>query len=234
VAFSSFYDLRHFAPPRGVFDGVIGGDPCQAHSSLSNIVRAQGLEPSFPDLTPEFQRVIEAARPRWFLRENVPGAPEIKPAGYAVKSFLLDHSTMDAGEGTGHEQMRRRRFWFGMCGDSVPELRAHIRFAFSLLPNSMRRAVTFGGEQDSASKRAERKQAVIGRHHERVGDDHGRKGSDVRYTLEEMLDLQGLPRDIFKHSPLTMQGKRKLIGNAVPLPMAEALGRAVASSLAAL
>ena len=47
-------DVRTFHPPPGVFSGIIGGDPCQSHSRLSNLVRAKGLEPSFPDLTEEF------------------------------------------------------------------------------------------------------------------------------------------------------------------------------------
>ena len=42
-----------------------------------------------------------------------------------------------------------------------------------------------------------------------------------------MLELQGLPKDLFEHSPLTVQGKRKFVGNAVSLPMARAVAKAV-------
>jgi DNA (cytosine-5)-methyltransferase 1 len=127
-------DIRSFHPPAGVFWGVYGGDPCQSHSSLANLVRAKGLEPSFPDMTPEFQRVVEEAQPAWFLRENVPKAPDIQPAGYSVRSFLLCNSTLDSGDGTGNEQMRRRRFWFGVREGECPELRAFMDFAlFELL-----------------------------------------------------------------------------------------------------
>ncbi len=257
VAWSSLYDLRGFHPPRGVFDGVIGGDPCQSHSALANLVRAKGLEPSFPDLTPEFQRAIEEARPRWFLRENVPQAPEIKSAGYAVATFLLDHSTLDSGDGTGHEQMRRRRFWFGVWGDEVPELRAHIDFALTVLPD---RALTVDAghdKLDGAKRIAARRQAItadrravpvalggsgkVKRTRKGAATASG-EGGDIfagrggpqpqaRYGLDEMLDLQGLPRDIFEHSPLTMQGKRKLVGNAVALPMSIQLGRAVKEAM---
>lgn len=129
-------DIRTFHPPPGRFDGIIGGDPCQSHSSLANLVRAKGLEPSFPDMTPEFQRVVEEARPAWFLRENVPQAPEIKPAGYDVRSFLLDNSTLDSGDGTGNEQMRRRRWWFGVRDGECPELRKWIDFALFELPDA--------------------------------------------------------------------------------------------------
>ena len=130
-------DIRTFHPPPGRFDGIIGGDPCQSHSSLANLVRAKGLKPSFPDMTPDFQRVIEEAQPVWFLRENVPKAPDIKPAGYDVRSFLLDNSTLDSGDGTGNEQMRRRRFWFGTRDVPCPELRAFMDFALYELPDAV-------------------------------------------------------------------------------------------------
>ena len=230
VCWGSFYDIGKFHPPRGVFDGVIGGDPCQSHSALANLVRAKGLEPSFPDMTPEFRRVIEEASPRWFLRENVPGAPEIKPAGYAVATFLLDHSTLDSGDGTGHEQMRRRRFWFGVWGDTVPELRGAIDFALTVLPDP-ECAVT-GSIDDytrnrSPEARSGKRKVTAVSTKAGICQQPGPGEKEPRRTLDEMLDLQHLPRDLFKHSPLTMQGKRKLIGNAVPLPMAEALARAV-------
>src|SRR5262245_18812589 len=54
-------DIRRFHPPPGRFDGVIGGDPCQSHSSLANLVRAKGLEPKFGDFTAEYARIIEEA-----------------------------------------------------------------------------------------------------------------------------------------------------------------------------
>ncbi len=130
-------DIRRFHPPAGRFDGIIGGDPCQSHSALANLVRAKGLEPSFPDMTPEFERVIDEARPAWFLRENVPRAPELKPLGYDVRSFLLDHSHLDSGDGTGHPQMRKRRFWFGMRDQVCPELRQWIDFALFELPDAV-------------------------------------------------------------------------------------------------
>jgi site-specific DNA-cytosine methylase len=129
-------DIRRFQPPAGRFDGIIGGDPCQSHSSLANLVRAKGLEPSFPDLTPEYQRVVEEARPAWFLRENVPKAPDVAPKGYSVRSFMLDNSTLDSGDGWGNEQMRRRRFWFGVRDGECPELRRWIDFALFELPDA--------------------------------------------------------------------------------------------------
>ena len=248
-------DVRRFHPPSGRFDGIIGGDPCQSHSALANLVRAKGLEPSFPDLTPEFERVVNEARPAWFLRENVPQAPAIQPEGYDVRSFLLDHSTLDSGDGTGHEQMRRRRFWFGVRDGECPELRRWIDFALFELPEAVqavsgdrravpvavggsgKRKVTADGGHDGTAdaingyRKARRVAPVTGRHEGRVGApeiDY----SPPRRTLAEMCELQGLPPDWLEHQPWTMQAKRKMIGNGVPIPMGRALARAVRKALA--
>jgi len=173
-------DVRRFHPPTGVFDGVIGGDPCQAHSKLANLVRAKGLEPSFPDLTGEYQRVVEEARPRWFLRENVPGAPDVKPAGYDVRSFLLDHSTMDSGDGTGHEQRRRRRFWFGVRDGPAPELRRWIAFALEVLPDAALKVNAAHDHLDGAEKitrrRGHRTQPMNTQGNLTPGERHRRQG----------------------------------------------------------
>ena len=199
-------DIRRFHPPPGGFDGVFGGDPCQSHSALANLVRARGQEPAFPDLSGEYQRVIEEARPRWFLRENVPQAPGVQPKGYDIRTFTLDNSTLDRGDGTGHEQRRLRRCWCGVRDGSCPELRKNIDFALTAHPST------------SAP--------VTGRHEGRVG------GPSVDYSppkrsLEEMCRLQGLPEDFLEHQPWTMAAKRKMIGNGVAIPMAVALAHAI-------
>jgi DNA (cytosine-5)-methyltransferase 1 len=303
----SLYDLRQFHPPANRFDGVIGGDPCQSHSSLANLVRAKGLEPSFPDMTGEYQRVIEEARPAWFLRENVPKAPDIKPLGYDVRTFLLDNWAS-----LGEEQSRRRRFWFGVRDGRAPELRAHIPFALSLPvephpgingggqsvyfngeggparvrvqalasdaravpvalggsgkvkatatdgrrghregrvkqravgrannlsldsdPRRVKRATVQGGHDATPGNRwtedAHRRAPVTARHEGHVGAPD--RDYSTRYTLEEMLALQGLPADFFKWSPFTVQGKRRLIGNGVAMPTGRAIATAVRRAL---
>jgi site-specific DNA-cytosine methylase len=260
--------IENFCPPLNRFDGIIGGDPCQSHSSLANLVRAKGLEPKFPDLTPEFARVIEEARPGWFLRENVPKAPEIKPMGYGVTTFLLDNCWL------GEAQMRKRRFWFGWPRERglAPNLWRWIETAAFELPDS---APTVDGGHGAAPWTREKilTQAVSsdsrvvplriggsgkikstavgcdGRHGHRVNDGTGgtQEGnfrskatavtgrhdgkvgspeidySPPRCTLAEMLQLQGLPPDWLDDAPYTMHAKRKLVGNAVPLPMARAI-----------
>jgi DNA (cytosine-5)-methyltransferase 1 len=219
-------DIRGFYPPSYIFDGVIGGDPCQSHSALANLVRAKGLEPSFPDLTGEFLRIVETARPQWFLRENVPKAPDIKPYGYDVRSFLLDnHASF------GEEQMRLRRFWFGTRNVPCPELRSHMKFALDLPIDP---ALTVNGAHDhldGAEKIRARRQSVTARHSGEIGLTGGHRGSPGHYTLAEMLELQGLPTNFLDHCPFTMQGKRKAIGNGVPQAMGRALAKAIKKAM---
>jgi len=243
-------DIRTFCPPAGVFDGIIGGDPCQSHSALANLVRAKGLEPSFPDMTPEYKRVVEEARPAWFLRENTPQAPDIEPAGYDVRSFMLDNSTIDSGDGTGNEQMRRRRWWFGVRDGEAPELRQWIDFALFELPDAVqavagdtpsvpvamggsgRRKVTAVGGNDGTAdaingyRKARKAAPGNGRNEGRVGGP-GVDYSPPRRDLAEMLRLQGFPPDLLDYQPWTMAAKRKMVGNGVALPMGRALARAV-------
>lgn len=60
-----------------------------------------------------------------------------------------------------------------------------------------------------------------------TSSDGGKGVRMARYTLSEMIALQGLPADFLAECPLTVDGKRKAIGNGVPLPMGRAVARAV-------
>jgi DNA (cytosine-5)-methyltransferase 1 len=135
-------DIRQFHPPAGKFDGVIGGPPCQSFSSLVHLVRANGNEPKFGNLIPEFERCVAAAQPDWFIMENVRAAPEPTVAGYQTHSFLLDNSWLpgDDSDGFGQEQMRLRRFTFGRRGRPAEDLRRWIDTAVFMLPDPERTA----------------------------------------------------------------------------------------------
>ena len=132
-------DIRRFHPPAGVFQGVIGGPPCQMFSALARLVEASGHKTRFGNLIPEFERCVLESQPRWFLMENVPAAPEPTVAGYGVRSFMLDNSALDSGDGFGQEQRRVRRFSFGMRGVVEPPLLLRwIDLAVFLLPDASR------------------------------------------------------------------------------------------------
>lgn len=96
-------DIRDFEPPTGRFDGIIGGTPCQDFSRLRRCPpTGYGLE-----MLAQFVRCVEAAEPDWFLLENVPGVPDVAPAGYLVQRFDLRANEC------GLAQQRLRHFQFG-------------------------------------------------------------------------------------------------------------------------
>ena len=97
-------DIRTFHPPAGVFEGVIGGPPCQLFSVLSNANPNVGIH---GNLIPEFERVISEVKPGWFMMENVKAAPVPSVPGYLVKDAALNNRWFGA------EQNRMRRFSFG-------------------------------------------------------------------------------------------------------------------------
>jgi len=95
-------DIRGWHVPNNVFDGVIGGPPCQSFSQA-----VKGHEPTLGDLTSEYERIILEAQPKWFLHENVRQAPIPIINGYVSRDFLLDAADF------GVNQTRIRRFTFG-------------------------------------------------------------------------------------------------------------------------
>lgn len=80
-------DVRRFNPPAGTFEGVIGGPPCQLFSIMKRLNPRAGEKHG--NLIPEFERVIREARPRWFVMENVPGAPTPTLLRYRVQRKLV-------------------------------------------------------------------------------------------------------------------------------------------------
>lgn len=101
-------DIRRFSAPAGRFDGVIAGSPCQDFSGANR-------QPSDYSLVMlgEFVRVVLAARPSWFLLENVPRVPDVVIAGYSVQR--LDLNARECGM----RQSRLRHFQFGSVDGSV-------------------------------------------------------------------------------------------------------------------
>lgn len=96
-------DLAGWRPMAGRFDGVIGGPPCQVHSTASAFCATKAI-----DMIPDFCAIVTAAQPEWFVMENVPGAPVPVIDGYNSVSFLLNRLSL------GVAKQRRRRFTFGV------------------------------------------------------------------------------------------------------------------------
>ena len=207
IVYGKLHDIRHFHPPAGVFEGIIGGPPCQAHSRLAAVVRSRyGEDHVVPDLIPEFARCIAEAGPEWFLMENVPNAPSPQVSGYAVHSFLLNNRWLVNGT----PQNRLRKFCFGIRGDEEVDLRRWIKYA-PLEPVEYEGAVLANGQfqERQLSKKIDGSNALV----------------------RKSLRLQGLPEDFFDAAPLTVEGKQRLIGNAVPLPMSRTIAGAIRSFL---
>lgn len=81
-------DIRRFNPPAGWAWGVIGGSPCQDFScARRSPPTGEGLE-----MLAEFQRVVRAVRPEWWLLENVPRVPDVAIAGYAWQRIDVEQA----------------------------------------------------------------------------------------------------------------------------------------------
>lgn len=208
-------DVRTFSPPSGVFDGVIGGPPCQVFSQFRYINPLAGQKQG--NLIPEYARVVSAAQPAWFVMENVPAAPEPVVDGYGVTSQILDNRWL------GEAQQRRRRISFGMPGTArslMFEVAVFESMSYAQAVNGSARAVNvkLGG-----SGKVKRTYTADGHRHT--------PGQGPRTSVGDMLELQGLPRDFLDESPFTVSAQRQMIGNGVPLPMGRAIARAVRCAL---
>lgn len=203
-------DVRRFHAPLGVFDGIIGGPPCQPFSRLVHMVRNNGYEPRHENLIPDFERVIAEAQPAWFLMEEVPAAPEPLVNGYIVRGQLFDNRW------TGAEQHRVRRLSFGtQDGRSMtPDV--------ALFDSQVWEPAVASDSRGRPVKMAPYRNGVL--------LEKPKKGTAKR-SIAEMLRLQGLPGDWLDECPLTESGKRAAIGNGVPLPMGRAIARGIRRSL---
>jgi DNA (cytosine-5)-methyltransferase 1 len=215
-------DIRRFHPPAGRFDGVIGGPPCQAFSRMRHVNPKCGQKHG--NLIPEFERVVAEAEPEWFLMENVPNAPEPAVSGYSVSPRILNNRWL------GEVQNRVRRFSFGVRGGPAVPLLPQVavfeapEFAHAALGTD--RAVPVALVRDGrGGHRRTAPPTVTGGHGSPFSHSRG------NVTLGDMCELQGLPRDFLDEAPFTAHGKRKALGNGVPIPMGRAIARAVREAL---
>jgi len=95
--------IEDFHAPPGRFDGVIGGPPCVNYSDANrHRDSAEGDR-----LVLEFLRVVDEARPVWWLMENVRNVPNVRLRGYRVQR--LDCTDWEFGGPSG----RLRHVQFG-------------------------------------------------------------------------------------------------------------------------
>lgn len=209
-------DIKRFHPPRFKFDGVIGGPPCQLFSILKRLNPRAGEKHG--NLIPEFERVVCEAFPAWFVMENVEGAPIPSVGGYNVAPELLRDVWV------GGVTSRLRRFSFGTrLGATLPlEMLALFQYPepSALAGGSGReQPVRLGGS--GRPKRTTSDGRVVS-----SGPNPG-----ARVTLAEMCRKQGLPANFLEDAPFSEGGKKKMVGNGVPLSMGRAVARAVKKAM---
>lgn len=224
-------DLRSFHPPTGRFDGVIGGPPCQAFSPLRYLLAGQGRKPKHGNLIPEYERVVAETHASWFLMENVPEAPVPCVQGYICKTLILNNRWV------GGIQHRKRRFSFGtpggldLCfdGDLVTfeagDWTCAVLAGHGPTPDHRRRVSVTRSSVNNTSQVKGRIPGPV------TSSDGGPSVRMDRYTLQEMCVLQGLPENFCDEFPFTMESKRRIIGNGVPLPLGRAIARAINRAL---
>ena len=219
-------DIENFHPPAGVFDGVIGGPPCQEFSALAPLVRHNGHTPKWGNMIPEYERVVDEALPAWFMMENVRGAPLPDVEGYDRWSELIKDSDV------GGVQPRVRRISLGLKAGAW----GYSNGPFEMLEYDRREPTTVSSiAQDSgiAYEEARRKRSITGDSRQGSTGSRLRGGGGVLphvggvLPVEDMLEAQGFPRDMLDHCPFKVQGKREAIGNGVPLPMGRAIAKLV-------
>lgn len=201
-------DVKAFHPPRGRFDGIIGGPPCQSHSSFTRIILASGKDLA-EDLVPEFARCIVEAQPAWWIMENATAVPDLAVEGYQTTRRTWDNRW------SGGEQARRRAFQFGTRDGA----------ALSLQGAAL--------DHQSSDTTCLASEGVAGRiMRKNVG---GKRVADYKPRRDwgRFCELQGLSPDFLSDSPFTVEGKYRAVGNGVPLPMGRAVARAVLAAASA-
>lgn len=217
-------DIRDEHYPAGKFDGVIGGPPCQAFSSLVHIVRANGHEPEFGNLIPEFERVVSEARPTWFVMENVPRAPLPSVPGYATWSTLLNNRQCYADDGEPAIQNRDRRWTFG---DRRRGPRTALMIDTAAMFNRQYESAACGGNSGTLSRVDKRRVGKPNSIREyRTRTSLLEQNHKTNWAFRELVRKQGLPEG-FDLPPFRVDAKCKAVGNSVPIPMGRAIARAV-------
>lgn len=233
-------ELMSLAP-----DIIIGGPPCQDFSIAGKL----NLTGKRANMTRIFSNIISRVRPQWFVMENVSTIERspifaeaidiFKSAGYGITKHVWDASYM------GVPQMRKRYFVIGCIGEeddfllqplleSMSKTRMTMRKYFEDNPlgveyvyvhprNYLRRAI-FSMDEPCCTIRSVNR--PIPSNYSIHPADKTNDLSKVRsLTTKERSYIQTFPewfKFIGKHSAI-----EQAIGNAVPVKMAEHIGKVI-------
>lgn len=190
-------DIKDFHALPSKFDGVIGGPPCQLFSQAYALSKGKGKA---VNLIPEFERVVREAAPKWWLMENVPGAPIPNLSDTKWNEIL---NAWDFGS----KQNRKRRFSSNLF--LCPVKKAHVG---EPLPTVM-------ATEYKAAKVQETEKSLVRR--KGLARKLGR-----RPTIQEVNIAMGLPPN-FTTPLLTVKHQYIVRGNGVPIEMGRAIARAI-------
>lgn len=221
---------------------VIGGPPCQDFSHAGK--RSEGAR---ANLTIAFAETIRKVRPPWFLMENVARAfgssafreasDILRDADYGLSTIILDASLC------GVPQKRKRLFCIGHLNDTDGFLNDFLKFRLAKKPltvreylgdeldfehyyrhprNYSRRAI-YSVDEPAATIRGVNRPVPSGyRRHD--GDSvHPREAMPL--TTEQRARIQTFPSS-FRWLG-TKTAKEQMIGNAVPVKLAEFVIRCI-------
>ena len=201
-------------PPAGVFEGVIGGPPCQRWAQSHNLA---GDKEKHPNLIPEFERVVWEAQPRWFLMENVRGAPVPAVEGYEMQTQVIYAWEL------GSPQRRPRRFSFGSRDGAMimwprgekPPLGALTLVAKKDMTTLQREVLPTLGTAPTSQRM-------------RCGLRAWRdpENNTTAFTLAEYKRAFGLPES-WDAKALLKRSKFYVLGESVPVCVAYALARVI-------
>jgi len=228
-----------FAP-----DMVIGGPPCQDFSPAGKRDETLGRA----DLTATFATIVAAVQPAWFVMENVERAAKspiyhracaiFRQAGYGLTPAVLQASLC------GVPQNRKRLFLIGQRGGLDNALLPYLYGYLARTPLTVRqylgaeldiehyyrhprtyaRRAIYSIDEPSATVRGVNR--PIPPNYQRHPGDSAPVTADLRpLTTHERSRLQTFPADfIFTGSKANVE---QLIGNAVPVKLAEYVARCI-------
>lgn len=229
-------------------DMIIGGPPCQDFSSAGKRDETGGRA----NLTVVFAEIIRQIRPRYFVMENVERARKSKAffdaksifqqSGYALSAMVLDASLC------GVPQTRKRFFVFGSLDGRPNELIPHIvqrqaskpmtlrdYFGDSLgfehyyrHPRSYQRRGVFSIDEPSPTIRGVNRPVPQG-YPGHPGDTAPVTETLRPLTTRERSLVQTFPSDYVLAG--TKTDLEQIIGNAVPVKLAEFVATALQSML---
>jgi DNA (cytosine-5)-methyltransferase 1 len=192
-------NIRDFTGLKNKFNGVIGGSPCQDFSCLKRDKGNYSLKMIY-----EFLRVVSECEPDWYLMENVKGVPNVTELLNNHVTYRLEKNVTDLQDISvtlqdyNHQRIDINQGWY----DDYSRLR-HIQFGskndlYIDIPRGTMSKNILGGCALASDDR----------------------------SFKELCHIQGLPDD-YDLPDFNVKGKKKAVGNGVPLSIGRVLAKAV-------